>query len=75
MVFGSVSIYLFIPFPVMINYLIEGDLKLMAYVNFRYLGWLGFASYLTVGVGILNDWDITSKEVPTAPSTKDTKVR
>ncbi|KAK3208346.1 hypothetical protein GRF29_77g433098 [Pseudopithomyces chartarum] len=24
-----------------------------------YLGWLGFASYLCVGVGYLNNWDIT----------------
>lgn len=24
-----------------------------------YLGWLGFATYLCVGVGYLNDWDMT----------------
>jgi len=38
-----------------------------------YLGWLGFATYLTIGVGYLNDWDIASKEVDFPPSTKDTK--
>jgi benzodiazapine receptor len=54
-----------------------------------YLGWLvshpsilskerltfqkGFATYLTVGVGYLNDWDTASKEVDFPPSTKDTK--
>lgn len=40
-----------------------------------YLGWLGFATYLTVGVGYLNDWDIGSKEVDFPPTHKgkDTK--
>ena len=38
-----------------------------------YLGWLGFATYLSAGVGYLNDWDIASKEVDFPPSTKDTK--
>src|SRR3954453_9798366 len=27
-----------------------------------YLGWLGFATYLSAGVGYLNDWDTASKE-------------
>jgi len=38
-----------------------------------YLGWLGFATYLSAGVGYLNDWDTTSKEVDFPPSAKDTK--
>lgn len=38
-----------------------------------YLGWLGFASYLTVGVGILNDWDLKGKEVDATPAGKSTK--
>jgi benzodiazapine receptor len=40
-----------------------------------YLGWLGFATYLTVGVGYLNDWDTASKEINSPPSGKghDTK--
>jgi benzodiazapine receptor len=38
-----------------------------------YLGWLGFASYLTVGVGYLNNWDLKSKEVNQSPMGKDTK--
>jgi len=38
-----------------------------------YLGWLGFATYLSAGVGYLNDWDTASKEVDFPPSTKDTK--
>lgn len=28
-----------------------------------YLGWLGFATYLTIGVGVLNDWDIRDRDV------------
>ncbi|OAQ72658.1 translocator protein [Pochonia chlamydosporia 170] len=28
-----------------------------------YLGWLGFATYLCVGAGHLNDWDLQEKEV------------
>jgi len=27
-----------------------------------YLGWLGFATYLSLGVGYLNDWDLKGKE-------------
>jgi len=38
-----------------------------------YLGWLGFASYLTVGVGYLNGWDFSDKEVAATPKGKDTK--
>ncbi len=37
-----------------------------------YLGWLGFATYLTVGVGYLNSWDIADKEVDFPPKGKDT---
>lgn len=28
-----------------------------------YLGWLGFATYLSAGVGYLNGWDTSGKEV------------
>jgi benzodiazapine receptor len=40
-----------------------------------YLGWLGFATYLSAGVGYLNDWDTKGKEVDFPPShkTHDTK--
>jgi benzodiazapine receptor len=38
-----------------------------------YLGWLGFATYLSAGVGYLNDWNTADKEVDFPPSTKDTK--
>jgi benzodiazapine receptor len=35
-----------------------------------YLGYLGYATYLSAGVGYLNDWDTKSKEVDFPPSTK-----
>jgi len=38
-----------------------------------YLAWLGFATYLSAGVGYLNDWNIADKEVDFPPSGKDTK--
>ncbi|MCJ1351896.1 MAG: hypothetical protein MMC33_001880 [Icmadophila ericetorum] len=40
-----------------------------------YLGWLSFATYLSAGVGYLNNWDISDKEVSKPPSSKgvDTK--
>lgn len=28
-----------------------------------YLGWLGFATYLCVGAGYLNNWDFKNKEI------------
>lgn len=37
-----------------------------------YLGWLGYATYLTMGVGYLNGWDFKGKEKALPPSTKDT---
>ena len=37
-----------------------------------YLGWLGYATYLSGGVGYLNDWNIADKEVAVPPNTKDT---
>lgn len=38
-----------------------------------YLGWLGFATYLSAGVGYLNGWDIKGKEVDASPAGKGTK--
>jgi benzodiazapine receptor len=38
-----------------------------------YLAWLGFATYLSAGVGYLNDWNVADKEVSASPTTKDTK--
>ena len=37
-----------------------------------YLAWLGFATYLSAGVGYLNDWNTADKEVEVnlAPTTK-----
>jgi benzodiazapine receptor len=40
-----------------------------------YLGWLGFATYLSVGVGYLNDWDIKSKEVDSSPNSKSGETK
>ena len=37
-----------------------------------YLGWLGFATYLSVGVGYLNDWDLQGKEKPMSEKTAKT---
>lgn len=33
-----------------------------AYLMVPYLGWLGFATYITAGVGVLNNWDISKLE-------------
>ncbi|MCJ1227892.1 hypothetical protein MMC12_004551 [Toensbergia leucococca] len=40
-----------------------------------YLGWLGFATYLSAGVGYLNDWNLADKErpMPPASASSDTK--
>ncbi|KFY21794.1 hypothetical protein V493_07100 [Pseudogymnoascus sp. VKM F-4281 (FW-2241)] len=35
-----------------------------------YLGWLCYASYLSAGVGYLNNWDLSDKTVDSPPSTK-----
>jgi benzodiazapine receptor len=35
-----------------------------------YLGWLGFATYLTIGVGYLNNWDLKDKTIAAPPSSK-----
>ncbi|TAQ89553.1 hypothetical protein B7494_g2113 [Chlorociboria aeruginascens] len=35
-----------------------------------YLGWLGFATYLSAGTGYLNGWDFSDKVVDATPSTK-----
>lgn len=37
-----------------------------------YLGWLGYATYLSAGVGYLNDWDIADKEVDSSTKPKNT---
>jgi translocator protein len=35
-----------------------------------YLAWLGYATYLSAGVGYLNDWNTADKEVDFPPTTK-----
>ncbi|MCJ1315457.1 hypothetical protein MMC15_000776 [Xylographa vitiligo] len=37
-----------------------------------YMGWLSFATYLTVGVGYLNDWNLADKERERPPGRKST---
>ncbi|KAI9853973.1 MAG: hypothetical protein M1824_000761 [Vezdaea acicularis] len=37
-----------------------------------YFAWLGFATYLTVGIGYLNDWNMSDKET-SIPKPKSTK--
>lgn len=39
-----------------------------------YLGWLGFASYLTVSIGHLNEWNLKDKETDEKPSEKSSKT-
>lgn len=38
-----------------------------------YLGWLGFATYLTVGCGYLNNWTFEGKVKPKSTKTQETK--
>ena len=38
-----------------------------------YVAWLSFATYLTVGVGYLNNWDLARKEKLKAGNGKGTK--
>jgi len=38
-----------------------------------YCAWLGFATYLSAGVGYLNNWNIADKEVDASPLGKNTK--
>lgn len=38
-----------------------------------YLGWLGFATYLSAGCGYLNNWDFSDKEEPKSKKDGETK--
>ena len=40
-----------------------------------YLGWLGYATYLSAGVGYLNEWNTKDKEVDASPATKGTHTK
>lgn len=44
-----------------------------SYCLMPYVGWLGFATYLTVGVSHLNGWDLKNKEKPCDQKQGDTK--
>jgi translocator protein len=44
-----------------------------SYCLMPYVAWLGFASYLTVGVSHLNNWNLADKEKPKAQKEGDTK--
>ena len=47
--------------------------EVAGYALAPYLGWLCFATYLSVGVGYLNDWDLSGKERPKSEKGTDTK--
>ena len=47
--------------------------EVAGYALAPYLAWLGFATYLTLGVGYLNDWNMADKEVSRPPTTKSSK--
>lgn len=40
---------------------VEGVSETAGWLMVPYLGWLGFATYLNAGVGILNGWKIYGK--------------
>jgi benzodiazapine receptor len=42
--------------------------KVAAWCLVPYLGWLGFATYLTIGVGCLNNWDLRDRTLEAPPS-------
>ena len=44
-----------------------------SYCLVPYLGWLGFATYLTVAVSHLNDWNLADKEKPKDQKEGETK--
>lgn len=46
-----------------LTYLWSGIDSVAAWCQVPYLGWLGFATYLCVGAGHLNNWNIADKEV------------
>ncbi|KAL6869241.1 hypothetical protein ACO1O0_000565 [Amphichorda felina] len=46
-----------------LTYLWAGIDRVAAWCQVPYLGWLGFATYLCAGVGYLNGWDLSEREV------------
>lgn len=49
--------------------------RLSGWLLAPYLAWLCFATYLSISIGHLNNWDFSDKEVHQPPTTKlvDTK--
>ncbi len=45
-----------------LTYLWSGIDETAAWCQVPYLGWLGFATYLCVGAGYLNNWDLSPRE-------------
>lgn len=60
---ASVDILALIGVNGYLTYLWSGIDSVAAWCQVPYLGWLGFATYLCVGAGYLNDWNIADKEV------------
>lgn len=44
--------------------------EVAGYALMPYLVWLSFATYLSAGVGYLNDWNFADKERPVPPTAK-----
>lgn len=53
-----------------LTYLWSSVDQVAAALQIPYLGWLSFATYLCVGAGHLNGWDLSLKEAPKAEETK-----
>ncbi|KAG9249834.1 translocator protein [Emericellopsis atlantica] len=46
-----------------LTYLWSGIDETSAWLQLPYMGWMSFATYLCVGAGVLNNWDLRDKEV------------
>ena len=60
---ASIDIVTLVGMNAYLAYLWSSIDEVAAWCQVPYLGWLGFATYLCLGAGYLNGWDLHDKEV------------
>jgi benzodiazapine receptor len=67
---GTIDILALTGTTAYLTYIYSGIDEVAAWTMVPYLGWLTFASYLSVGIGYLNNWNFTDKQAHYPPRSK-----
>ena len=72
---GSIDIVALTGVTAYLTYIWSQVDQVAAWCLAPYIGWLCFASYLSIGIGQLNNWNFRNKHVNKPPTTKGAETK